>query len=69
MSFSPESRIREVVAAGPQARELLHRHGYELGEGFVDTLSQYQTLEDANREGRLRGLESLVQALNEGHQK
>ena len=67
--FAPSSRIRDVVAAGPAARELLHRHGYELGEGFVDALSQYQTLDDANREGRLRDLETLIRALNEGDQK
>ena len=68
-SFSPSSRIRDVVAAGPSAQELLFRHGYALGEGFVDALSQYQTLDDAAREGRLRGLESLIESLNKGHQK
>ena len=52
--FDRHSRIREVLQARPDGRELLLRHGYNLGEGFVDILSQYQTLEDAYREGRLR---------------
>jgi hypothetical protein len=67
--FDRHSRIRDVVQARSDGRELLYRHGYNLGEGFVDILSQYQTLEDASREGRLRDLDSLLAVLNENGQK
>ena len=63
--FDRHSRIRDVLSARPEGRELLLSHGYNLGEGFVDILSQYQTLEDASREGRLRDVDSLLAALNE----
>ena len=63
------SRIRDVLAAGPDGRELLFRHGYNLGEGFVDSLSQYQSLQDAHREGRLRDLDGLLAKVNETYQK
>lgn len=63
------SRIRDVLAAGPDGRDLLFRHGYNLGEGFVDGLSQYQTLEDAHREGRLRDLDGLLAKVNETYEK
>ena len=62
--FSLQSRIRDVLASRPDGAELLLQHGYRLGEGFVDVLSQYQTLEDAVREGRLRESSSLLAALN-----
>ena len=40
--FGPDSKIRDVVGTlGEPGRELLRRHGYEVGEGFVDVLSQY----------------------------
>ena len=42
----------------------MRRHGYELGEGFVDVLSQYQTLEHAARQERLRDLGGLLKELN-----
>ena len=58
------SRIRDVLQARPDGRELLFRHGYSLGEGFVDILSQYQTLEHAARTERLRDLKTLVAELN-----
>ncbi len=67
--FDRHSRIRDVLQSRPDGRELLLRHGYNLGEGFVDILSQYQTLEDANREGRLRAVDSLLVTLNESYQK
>jgi hypothetical protein len=67
--FDRHSRIRDVLSARPDGRELLLRHGYNLGEGFVDILSQYQTLEDAYREGRLRDLATLFATLNEPPQK
>ncbi len=63
--FSPASKVREVVAAlGDAGREALRRHGYDLGEGFVDVLSQYQTLEHAARTERLRDLDGLLRELN-----
>jgi hypothetical protein len=64
-TFTPESKIRDVVATlGDRGLELLRRHGYEVGEGFVDVLSQYQSLERAAQTERLRGLDSLVAELN-----
>ena len=64
--FGPESKIREVVdALGDRGREALRRHGYEVGEGFVDVLSQYQTLEHAARADRLRDLTGLLEELNQ----
>jgi hypothetical protein len=63
--FGPDSKVREVVATmGEKGREALRRHGYDLGEGFVDVLSQYQTLEHAARTERLRDLGALLQELN-----
>jgi len=63
--FTPESKIRDVVdVLGDKARALLHKHGYDVGEGFVDILSQYQTLEHAWRAERLRDLDGLLQGLN-----
>jgi hypothetical protein len=43
---------------------LLRKHGYDVGEGFVDVLSQYQTLEHAWRTERVRDLKTLVAELN-----
>ena len=63
--FGPQTKVREVVdALGEKGSELLKKHGYDLGEGFVDVLSQYQTLEHAARTERLRDLEGLLQELN-----
>ena len=64
-TFGPESKVRDVLARlGDRGREVLRRHGYDVGEGFVDVLSQYQTLEHAARTERLRDLKSLVAELN-----
>jgi hypothetical protein len=64
-TFTAESKVREVVERlGERGRESLRRHGYELGEGFVDHLSQYQTLEHAARAERLRDLPGLISELN-----
>jgi hypothetical protein len=64
-SFTPESKIRDVVASlGDRGRDALKRHGYDTGDGFVDVLSQYQTLEHAARTERLRDLAGLLTALN-----
>jgi len=65
LSFGPDSKIREVVdALGDRGRDALLRHGYDVGEGFVDVLSQYQTLVHAARADRLRDLDGLLQELN-----
>ena len=53
-----------VAALGDVGREALRRHGYDLGEGFVDILSQYQSLEHAARTERLRDLDGLLKELN-----
>jgi len=64
-AFGPESKVREVVATlGDRGRELLLKHGYDVGEGFVDVLSQYQTLEHAARTERVRDLDGLLRELN-----
>jgi len=64
-SFGPQTKIREVVnTLGDTGSELLNKHGYDLGEGFVDVLSQYQTLEHAARTERLRDLDGLLRELN-----
>jgi hypothetical protein len=63
--FGPESKVRDVVSRlGDRGRDLLRRHGYDVGEGFVDVLSQYQTLEHAARTERLRDLKALMVELN-----
>lgn len=63
--FGPESKVRDVVERlGDRGRQLLRRHGYDVGEGFVDVLSQYQTLEHAARAERLRDLDGLLAELN-----
>jgi len=64
-SFGPDSKVRDVLAQlGDRGRELLRKHGYDVGEGFVDVLSQYQTLEHAWRTERVRDLKTLVAELN-----
>jgi hypothetical protein len=64
-AFGPETKVREVVdKLGDRGRDLLRQHGYDVGEGFVDVLSQYQTLEHAWRAERLRDLDKLVEELN-----
>lgn len=62
--YSRHSRIVDVVDRLPHGRDALYKHGYRLGDGFVDVLSQYVTLEEAAREGRLRDLEGLIKELN-----
>ena len=64
-AFGPESSVREILAGlGEPGRELLRRHGYDVGEGFTDVLSQYQTLAHAARTERLRDLDGLLKELN-----
>ena len=62
--FTVESTIRQVVEGADEGRRLLYEHGYDVGNGFVDVLSQYQSLRDAARSGRLRDLTGLLEALN-----
>jgi len=63
--FSPQSRVRDVLnRLGDRGRQLLLEHGYDVGEGFVDVLSQYQTLEHAAQTERLRDLAGLLAELN-----
>ncbi len=63
--FGPASRVREVLdALGDRGRSALYQHGYDTGEGFADVLSQYQSLEEAHRSGRLRDLPGLLAVLN-----
>jgi len=57
--------VRDLVQTlGDRGRELLRNHGYDVGEGFVDVLSQYQTLEHAARTERLRDLDGLLKELS-----
>jgi len=66
--FGPSSKVQEVVSRlGDRGRDLLRRHGYDVGEGFVDVLSQYQTLEHAYRAERIRDLGGLLAELNSDH--
>lgn len=60
--FTRQTRIKDLAAAG-RGRELLWRHGYQLGEGFSDVLSQYATVDEAAGDGRLRDLEGLLREL------
>ncbi len=59
--LTPESKIRDVLnVLGDRGREVLLKHGYDIGEGFVDVLSQYQTLQHASETERLRDLDGLL---------
>lgn len=63
--FGPHSTIREVLdGLGERGRAVLFEHGYDVGEGFVDTLSQHQSLLEAYRGERLRDLPGLLETLN-----
>ena len=62
--FTPDSTIRDVVERAANGRRLLFEHGYDVGNGFVDVLSQYQSLREAARGGRLRDVPALLEALN-----
>ncbi len=62
--FTADSTIRDVVEGCEAGRRLLYEHGYDVGNGFVDTLSQYQSLREAARSGRLRDVPALLEALN-----
>ena len=62
---TPQSTVRQVLEEHPDGRRLLWEHGYDVGEGFVDVLSQHQSLLEAARSGRLRDLEGLLDKLNQ----
>lgn len=62
--YSEESTIRDVVEGSDAGRRLLFEHGYDVGNGFVDVLSQYQSLREAARGGRLRDVPALLEELN-----
>jgi hypothetical protein len=59
-----DSTIRQVLEASETGRELLYEHGYDVGNGFTDVLSQHQSLREAVRSGRLRDVDRLLAALN-----
>jgi hypothetical protein len=63
--FTPDSTIREVLERSKAGRQLLYEHGYDVGNGFVDVLSQHQSLRDAARAGRLRNVDALLETLNQ----
>ena len=64
-TFSPESKVRDVIQRlGDRGRDLLDKHGYDVGDGFVDVLSQYQTLQHAAETERLRDVDGLLKELN-----
>src|SRR5258708_13419493 len=63
--LTPESKIRDVLnRLGDKGRDVLLKHGYDVGEGFVDVLSQYQTLQHAAETERLRDLDALLDYVN-----
>ncbi|MFZ0216421.1 MAG: hypothetical protein WAM30_10850 [Candidatus Dormiibacterota bacterium] len=62
--FAMASTIQDVVEGHPDGRGLLFEHGYDVGSGFVDVLSQQQSLLDAERGGRLRDVPRLLGRLN-----
>lgn len=64
-AFTAASRVRDVVdRLGDTGRTLLRNHGYDVGDGFTDVLSQFQSLENAYRVERIRDLKGLLEALN-----
>ncbi len=64
-AFTPQSKVRDVLnSLGDRGREILLEHGYDVGEGFVDVLSQYQTLQHAAETERLRDLDGLLALVN-----
>ena len=64
-AFTLQSKVRDVLTGlGDRGKELLLKHGYDVGDGFVDVLSQYQTLQHAAETERLRGLDGLLEELN-----
>ena len=63
--FTAQSKVRDVLTSlGERGQEILLKHGYDVGDGFVDVLSQYQTLQHAAEAERLRDLDGLLEELN-----
>ena len=63
--WSEQNSIRQVLAAkGEAGQKLLYAHGYDIGMGFIDVQSQYQSLQTAARGERLRDLPGLLAELN-----
>ena len=62
--YTSRSRIRDVLRLRGAGIDLLWEHGYDVGDGFVDVLTQNQSLEEAARAGRLRDLPGLLARLN-----
>jgi hypothetical protein len=63
--FTAQSKVRDILTSlGERGQELLLKHGYDVGDGFVDVLSQYQTLQHAAEAERLRDLDGLLEELN-----
>ncbi len=63
--LTAQSKVRDVLnRLGDRGREALLKHGYDVGEGFVDVLSQYQTLQHAAETERLRDLDGLLAFVN-----
>ena len=63
--FTAQSKVRDVLTSlGERGQELLLKHGYDVGDGFIDVLSQYQTLQHAAEAERLRDLDGLLEELN-----
>jgi hypothetical protein len=64
-TFTPQSKVRDVLTSlDDRGKELLLKYGYDVGDGFVDVLSQYQTLQHAAETERLRDLDRLLAELN-----
>src|SRR6266852_247085 len=64
-ALTSQSKIRDVLnRLGDKGRKALLKHGYDVGEGFVDVLSQYQTLQHAAETERLRDLDGLLAFVN-----
>jgi hypothetical protein len=63
--FSGQSRIEEVLSLGHWGERALYRHGYDVGQGFKDRLSQRVTLEDAASSGRIRDMTRLLELIND----
>jgi hypothetical protein len=62
--FTLDSTIQQVLDLGDPGRELLYEHGYDVGDGFQDVLSQQQSIREAARSGRLRDSTTLLRRLN-----
>ena len=54
--FGPQTKVREVVdALGEKGTELLKKHGYDLGEGFVDVKRETEAATGFERDESVEG--------------